>query len=254
MTPLVLLHGFLGCAEDWQAICARLEPERPCFPIDLPGHGAAPEPLPADATFLDVVDMLMKRLDGLGLERFDLLGYSMGGRLALGLLLEHPQRVRRAIAVGASPGLSGAAERRKRAELDGRRASELASGPFESWLRAWYAQPLFEALAKSAAFPAVLARRLQGEPSALSAALRALSPGRQPPLRERLRACPVPLLLVAGAEDERYAALGRELAATSPAIEDAYVPQAGHAPHLESPEAFLAVVRSFLGRAEPGHR
>jgi 2-succinyl-6-hydroxy-2,4-cyclohexadiene-1-carboxylate synthase len=247
VTPLVLLHGFLGCAGDWDDLIGRLEPARDCLAPDLPGHGADPAPIaPGPRAFDETVERVAALIEARFDEPVDLLGYSMGGRLALGLVADRPDLLRRAAAVGASPGIDDEIERRTRKRDDDFRARSLERGPLEAWLDDWYAQPLFGPLRASPAFAAMRARRAAGDAAALARALRALSPGIQPPLRHRLSQSTVPLLLIAGALDAKYAAIGRDLAAASPSIRDAVVPGAGHAPHLEQPDEFLRIVHAWF--------
>ena len=247
-TPLVLLHGFLGSAADWEALMDGLAPDLASLALNLPGHGTDPDPVPEDATFEEVVEALHTFLAQIETPQIDLLGYSMGGRVALGLMTADPERIRRAVLVGASPGLDEEVEREARTVADGALADALEEGPFEAWLEAWYEQPLFDDLRSAAGFGDMLARRRTGRPEALATALRALSPGRQPPLRQRLATCPVRALLISGARDAKYTALNRGLAQANPLFESVTVPDAGHAPHLENPDAFLHAVRTFLER------
>jgi 2-succinyl-6-hydroxy-2,4-cyclohexadiene-1-carboxylate synthase len=247
VTPLVLLHGFLGCGEDWHALIEALGSDRPTLAPDLPGHGPAPPPIePGPTSFDRAVAWVAERIEATLEPPVDVLGYSMGGRLALGLLAARPDLLRRAVVVGGSAGIDSEIERRTRKRADDFGARALEREPFAAWLDAWYAQPLFDALRRHPDFPAIRARRLRGRPRALALALRALSPGVQPPLRHRLSQSAVPLLLIAGSEDAKYAELGRDLAASNPSFRDVVVPRAGHAPHLETPDAFLAAVREFL--------
>jgi len=242
--PLVLLHGFLGDPQDWEPVLARLGSERRAVALALPGHGRASEPVPAD--FAAVVDGLATRIAAEAAEPVDLLGYSMGGRLALALAVGHPERLRRVVAVGASPGLDNEVARIARRAADERLAYALETGPFERWLATWYAQPLFDGLRASAGFAELLARRARARPAELARALRVLSPGRQPPLGHRLAECRVPLLLMAGAEDAKFTAIHHNLARLGPSIEAVTVPGAGHAPHLEQPDEFCRLLRAFL--------
>jgi 2-succinyl-6-hydroxy-2,4-cyclohexadiene-1-carboxylate synthase len=248
MTPLVLLHGFLGSSADFHPLMDGLLPEHPSVAVDLPGHGPEPEMLPDDATFEEVVEGLGEFIAQIETPQIDLLGYSMGGRLAMGLMLAEPERIRRVVLIGASAGIDDAKARAARAALDEERAHSLAHAALPAWLDAWYAQPLFASLRHAPGYEAMLARRCEGHPEALAQALRLLSSGRQPPLRQRLATCPVRALLMAGSLDERYAASNRALADANPLFESVTVPEAGHAPHLEQPDDVLFAVRSFLER------
>ncbi len=244
--PLLLLHGFLGSGADWDALRTALGGKRPVLTPDLPGHG--PEPAPVTATEDSFEVTVAALLASAPAEPFDLLGYSLGGRLALGMLCAAPDRIRRAVIVGASPGLEAEGERAARRELDAVRAAALETLPFEVWLQTWYAAPLFDGLRASPAFAALLARRSRGHPKALASALEAWSPGRQPPLRQRLATCPVPALLMAGSHDAKFLGIAQGLAEANAAFETRSVPDAGHAPHLESPDEFHDAVRDWFDR------
>jgi 2-succinyl-6-hydroxy-2,4-cyclohexadiene-1-carboxylate synthase len=200
--------------------------------------------------FRQTVDGLASRMTELGFDRFHLLGYSMGGRLALGLVCEHPERVGKAVVVGGAPGLADEAARTERLARDHETADKLETSDLAGFLHDWYAQPLFRDLARHENFPGILERRLGGRRRALAAALRSLSPGSQPPLHRCLSQAQVPLLLVAGAEDERYVASNRALAGMCPDARTAVIPNAGHSAHLERPAELARIVAQFLVERE----
>ena len=254
--PLILVHGFLGSCEDWKPVLDCLPNDQEGHAPILPGHAGIPLDLfPGPHTFDAAVGWLASTVEAYrsgdlnphqGGGPCDVLGYSMGGRLALGLMIERPDLVRRVVAVGASAGIEDLDERAARAALDEQRAREIEEGPFEAWLERWYAQPLFDGLRDTQGFEALLARRRQGQPRALAEALRMMTVGRQPPLGHRLAETEVPLLLMAGSEDAKYTASNSALAARSPSIQAVTVPGAGHAPHLEQPDEFSRLLRLFL--------
>lgn len=244
--PVVLLHGFLGTGADWHPLRAALGTDRAYLAPTLPGHGAEPAPVPEDDdAFLGVVAFLLAHAPA---EPFDLVGYSMGGRFALALMAAAPERVRRAVIVSASAGIEDEGERAARRELDRVRAAALRTLPFELWLDTWYGMELFAPLRASDAYAPMLARRREGRPEALAAALEAFSPGRQPPLGKPLVTCPVRALLVAGSRDAKYVAANAALADANPAFEATTVADAGHAPQLERPDDFHDAVRRWLDR------
>lgn len=247
MTPLVLLHGFLGCAEDWAALRSKLEPDVECEALDLPGHGR--DPIAVDATCFDEgVTQVQRMIEGRGIERCHLLGYSMGGRLALGVLARAPHLVESAIAIGASAGIADDAGRQRRRETDEALAARLEREDLADFVDRWYDQDLFAPLRQSAAFAAVRARRLQGQPPALAAALRALGTGSQRDLEGRLSGSTARILLLAGALDAKYVSLNEQLAARCPPIDCRTVPGCGHSPHLEDPSELARIVFDSLAQ------
>ncbi|MCK4177252.1 alpha/beta fold hydrolase [Aciditerrimonas ferrireducens] len=237
---LVVLHGFtqhgglLGPLPSWLAT------DRPVVAVDLPGHGASATidtDLPGTAALL--ADLVTKRGPG----PVDVLGYSLGGRVALHVALGHPGLVRRLVLVGATPGLEDPEARERRRAADEALAARFAQEPLAEVLAAWLAQPLFRTLPPDRAG---LAARQVNRGEDLARALRRLGTGTQEPLWLRLGSLP-PTLWVAGQLDFRFAAVAVRAARRSgPGSACHLVAGAGHACHLERPEALLPVVRAFL--------
>ncbi len=249
-TPILLLHGFTGCAEAWgEGILAGLSSHAPVLAVDLPGHGESDaSPDPARYAFEAVVGELVELLAGEGVGQADWVGYSMGGRLALGAAVLHPDRVRRLVLESASPGLGEAdarARRRRQDDLLARRLEESGIGPF---VDAWMRQPLFRS--QEALPVAVLRdarrRRLRNDPLALAAVLRGLGTGSQPSFWDRLPGLQVETLLVTGALDLKYEAVAGRMQASLPRARHVMVPDAGHTVHLEAPRGWLQAVIPFL--------
>lgn len=247
--PLVLLHGFTGSADAWADLAARLARRRRVIAFELPGHGASPVPDdPSQASLPRVADALVRDLRALGVRAADWIGYSLGGRVALHVALAHPAAVRTLVLEGASPGIADSVERRARAEADARLAAEIECDGLERFVDAWMAQPLF---ATQAALPREVrarerARRLAGSATGYAAALRAMGTGVQESLWPRLGELRARVLLLAGALDVKYGAIARAMASLLPDAQVAMLSGAGHAAHLERPDAWLDAVESFL--------
>lgn len=240
---LVCLHGFLGAGADWADLAARLPDVRVVAP-DLPGHGAALD-LPDGAYAFDgAARAVLAALDAHAIQKPALLGYSMGGRLALALALGDPGRFTRLVLESASPGLPSGAARAERRALDAARADALRAD-FPAFLRAWYAMPLFATL-PDAARAALLEARGAGRPDALARALVGMGTGAMPDLSVRLPALAVPTVAVAGALDAKFAGAARAMAVASPNVRAVVVEGAGHNVHVEAPAAFAGAVRDAL--------
>jgi len=246
--PTVLfLHGFMGSSEDWRSVMAALDGRYRCLAVDLPGHGASLGLPPEDYTMEGAVRNLLGLLDELNIERPALVGYSMGGRLALYLALRHPEWCAGLFLESASPGLENAAEREARRRSDEEQAVRLESGDLASFLYDWYRQPLFASLSRHEGLvEAVIEARSRNDPGELARSLRGMGTGNQPSLWDELGALRVPALAVAGELDERYAGVAGRMASLDPRIRSAIVTGAGHNVHLEVPEAYLALLESFL--------
>ncbi len=247
LPALLMLHGFMGAASDWEAIAAVLSERFYCIAIDLPGHGLSaeePESLPwsMENTARWVIDVLDQR----GLPQANLLGYSMGGRLALFLALAYPQRWKRLILESASPGLAQAKERRERRSQDEHLAQRILSADWpHPLLEQWYQNPIFGDISRHPHFSRLLQQRAQNNPKALARSLREMGTGQQPSLWPRLTEIKLPLLLVIGEKDVKFEAISTRMAAANPAFRKKIVPGCGHNCHFERPGEFAGIVSDF---------
>jgi 2-succinyl-6-hydroxy-2,4-cyclohexadiene-1-carboxylate synthase len=246
---VLFLHGFMGSSADWRGTIPALGGRAFCIAVDLPGHGSSLE-LPADSyTTEGATRAVIDTLDRLEVERPIVVGYSMGGRLALYLALRYPGRCDGLFLESTSPGLEGAEERSARRATDEERAKRLESGGFEIFLEDWYRQPLFASLARheNLLARAIDARR-HNDPGELAASLRGMGTGSQPSLWGELEDLAVPALIVAGGLDEKYATYSSRMAIISPRIEPVVIPGAGHNVRAEAPAEYAALLRRFLDR------
>jgi len=245
--PLLALHGFTGGAGTWAGLAPALEGVR-LVAVDLPGHGRSPLPPPPPEALPETVRALAGLLDRLELHRVAVLGYSLGGRVALHLALAAPDRVGALILESTTAGIEDPEARARRAAGDGALAAEIEREGLERFVARWEELPLF---ATQACLPdrirAVQRRvRLGHLPAGLAAALRGLGQGACPPVWDCLAEVTMPTLVVAGALDTQYAAIARRLASSLPRARLAVVDGAGHATHLERRETFAALVSRFL--------
>lgn len=247
--PIVLLHGFLGAAADWAEVAETLADAFRCVAVDLPGHGGSVD-LPSEAyTFDGALAALAATLDDLGIERARMVGYSMGGRLALGFALAYPERVPRLVLESASPGLRTPAERAGRRAEDEARAREIERD-FDGFLRQWYHQPVFASLAARPKLRGAMeAARRENRPDEIARALRGLGTGRQPALWDDLERLAMPTYALAGDLDPKYAQLADEMAAFGPPVMPLVIAGAGHTVHAEQPRLFARVLRAFFADA-----
>lgn len=246
---LLFVHGFLGEAADWNELRALLAPHLASDCFELPGHGAAPPVAgPAGAWFPAAAARLRATCAALPVPPV-VVGYSMGGRLALYTALRFPEAAGGLVVLGADPGLRHPAARADRGARDEALAQELAGArgdaAFAAWLRRWYGLPLFGSLSRRRPFGGLLQRRLRQDPGQLAAALRGLSVARQPALWDALPELRCPALFIAGAGDAKYRALAERVAALGPRWQAALCPGAAHAVHLEQPEAVAGLIRRF---------
>ncbi len=248
----MLLHGYTGRGSDLGGLASAFTAQFEVISPDLPGHGGSAARVLTDGYDFDAcLDDLVATLEAAGHRRAHWLGYSMGARLALGCTVRHPERVASLVLIGGRAGIEDDAERESRRRTDVVLAERIESGGIESFVDEWLAQPLFDSQRRLGAdFLAAQRRaRLDNDARALAAALRVLGPAAQPSLHEALAGVRVPVLLVAGALDEKFVQLAHALARRLPQAEVCEIPNAGHAVHLEQPEALEHVVHDFLRRA-----
>ena len=208
--------------------------------LDAPGHGAAAE------LDLDLVEggAWLAATGG----RATYVGYSMGGRLCLHAALAAPDAVRGLVLISATGGMDDAGERAARRTADEALADRIEAIGVPAFLDEWLAQPLFAGLDDAAQGRA---ERLVNTPAGLASSLRRAGTGTQLPLWDRLAGVHVPTLVVAGALDAKFVALGERLASVIPGAELAVVDGAGHTVHLERPDEFLSILLPWIARGVP---
>ncbi len=252
--PALLLHGFAGSSADWSMVTQMLTSEHTVIAPDLLGHGrSAAPPEPERYTMERCVADLLALLDALAIAQIDLLGYSMGGRIALHLAFAAPHRCRRLILESASPGLADPAERAARAADDEALAARIERNGIERFVDEWERLPLFASQSRlpQAVRDAQRARRLHNTPRGLASALRGLGTGRQRSLWDDLHRLQLPTLLITGALDPKFCAVGAAMAERISNAEHVIVLDAGHNLHLEQPQAFAEIVVRYI---ESDHR
>ena len=252
--PVVVLHGFTGSAQAMapltEPLAARLAARIIC--PDLVGHGRSEAPDDLDLYRVEAMAGQIAALaDVLDCETFHLVGYSMGGRVALRLGCTSSPRLRSLTLIGASAGIAEPEERRQRAQTDAARAEGILAD-FEAFVDQWMADPLFagQAALGEARLRAARAQRLASNPQGLARSLLAAGTGAMEPLHERLGSCDTPTQLLIGAHDTKFCAIAEQLAAALPRAEIARIDDAGHAAHVEQPDTTAAAIAAFITRIE----
>jgi 2-succinyl-6-hydroxy-2,4-cyclohexadiene-1-carboxylate synthase len=236
MERLALLHGFTQTGRSWAPLLPALGRHFEVLTPDLPGHGAR--------TGIRADLWEAARLVGEECGPGGYVGYSMGGRVALHLALARPELVERLVLVSTTAGIEDGAERAARREHDEALARSLETDGLDVFLERWLDQPLFAGLPPEAAG---LDARRENTAEGLAASLRLMGTATQDPLWRRLDELTMPVLVVAGERDDRFAEQAVHLGGwIGPTAELVLVPDAGHACHLERPDAFLELVLPFL--------
>jgi len=248
-SPLVLLHGFTGSSASWEEFNNLITGHCRTIAIDLPGHGRTISPnQPQRYSIQAVSNDIVALLDTLKIGYSDLLGYSMGGRLALYLALDKPTQFRSLILESASPGLDSIDLRHKRVQKDGLLANRIEANGVPAFVERWQRLPLFESqnnLARERQ-EGQRRQRLNNTAVGLANSLRGMGTGQQPSLWSELLSLLVPTLLIAGSLDLKYSDINRQMAQIMPDSKLKIISGAGHNVHLEMPEQFAKTVLAFL--------
>lgn len=242
---LVALHGFIGSGADFDLLRDRL-PTLTWRTPDLPGHGDG-ETAPHAFRIPAIASAVAHELAALPPPRI-LLGYSMGGRVALHTALQFPDHVDGLVLIGASPGLADDAERAARIAVDDQRAARALELGGAAFAREWAKVPI---IASQATIPppwrdAMVARRLQSDAAGLALSLELTGTGRMEPLHDRLRDLRMPILLVVGETDSKFRAIAEDMAIRLRRRRVRVIEGAGHAAHLEQPDRFADVLRTWI--------
>lgn len=243
--PVVALHGFIGSGLDFAPVVNALPDAAIWVAIDLPGHGLS---YCGDVIECYTLESCMDNLDTvlkyLGIDQCCLLGYSMGGRLALHYASRNPERLADLILVSASPGLAEAKARAERRERDACLAQSLCDDGVRTFLQKWQQLPLIQSQQD---IPARIRmpmqeRRMANRAQGLALSLRGMGTGVLPALWHELGGISVKTCLVSGAKDQKFTAIARAMAAQLPEAEHVMIDGAGHMPHLEKVESFVREV------------
>ncbi len=233
---IVALHGFLGLAADWSK--TGLDVQAYDLWRSIPRMGAVAR----ENAFSAWAKHFTNEIRASGRGPISLIGYSLGGRLAMHAVLEAPDLFENAIIISAHPGLSSEHEKRDRVASDKVWAERFLREPWSLLMKAWNVQPV---LAPPPNPPAdfVALERVEAAFSreSLAFALDAWSLGRQKDLRSRLRECEVPMRFVTGALDTKFTSLLGGFAG----IDHRVVEAAGHRVPWDHPAGFQSAVSDF---------
>jgi len=250
---LLFMHGFMGDKHDWDDITPSFRRDYRTLAIDLPGHGETTVPDDSLYRMEHCAAGLISLLQNLGIGDCSVIGYSMGGRLAVYLAAAFPQRFSSFILESTSPGLKTAEERRVRREHDEALARRLEDGDFSDFLQEWYQQPLFSSLSSDrSTLESIIKKRLQNDPARLARSLRMMGTGTQPPVWERLGKITAPVLMLSGGLDAKFSGIATEVTRLCRSAKSHIISGCGHNVHAENPAAFVKACRRFLSENKQG--
>ena len=228
---VLFIPGFMQRGDAWRPV-AELLPER--YPSRLLDH--------AEHSF----EGRLREIAAAGADV--LVGYSLGGRLALRAALRSPESFTGLVLVGSTAGIEEGPLRGVRAEADEKLASWMEAMPIEDIVSLWERQPLFADQSETLV-EEQRPGRLSHDPRSLALLLRTAGQGTLDPVWHELRTFEVPLLAIAGARDDGYSAAVKRIASVAPNARAAIVEDAGHAAHLQRPDEVARLISEFLDGA-----
>lgn len=247
--PVLFLHGFTGDSSTWDEAIDQLSQNAQCIAVDLPGHGKTkmpndPNRFSTVETCKDLADLLLF----LEIQKVDVVGYSMGGRLALSFACLYPEKVGKLVLESASPGLVQVEDRLERQQRDENLAQFIEVNGIEAFVNRWEAIPLFESQkALSADIQQMIrSQRLTNDPTGLAMSLREMGTGNQPSWWDRLSMLTSSTLLIVGEKDPKFCAIADKMQNLIPSAKKSVILDAGHAIHVEQPRKFGTMLMEFL--------
>ncbi len=246
---LVLLHGFTGSAAGWgYHLDALAAYGLRVIALDLLGHGQSDAPDdPLRYTIERCQQDILAALQKLGVNKGQaiLLGYSMGGRIAL--YTAFSGFFRALILESSSAGLEDPVEREQRRISDEALATSIEQDGVQAFVERWEKLPLFASQGSLTleCRETLHKQRLQNRARGLAQSLRGVGLGVQPSLYTRLPTLRLPALLIAGELDAKFTTIARHMAQALPQSQLRIIPGAGHTVHLERPGEFVSLVGDF---------
>ena len=241
------MHGFLGSSSDWKSIVKNLSSDFYCLAIDLPGHGLSEIDDSKDSYTIENTAMYISEfLQDNKFEKCNLVGYSMGGRIAIYLAIHYPDYFNKIIIESAQPGIKDDIEREQRKKHDKNLAQKLISKPFQEFLEFWYNQPIFETLKNHKNFANLFQSRLNNSPQKLAKSLEEIGAGAQQSLWAELRKIENSCLLITGEFDTKYQKIFSKMHKEIYSSNFVILKKSGHNTHFENSDEFVKVVKKFL--------
>lgn len=246
---IVLLHGFTGSTQTWQKVAALLPSNIRCIAVDLIGHGKTVAPVEvAQYSIAFQIELLHELFHVLQLEKFSLIGYSMGGRVALSYAVRYPSQLTHLILESASPGLVDKQQRSIRKQADDTLAEKIIANGMESFVNQWENIPLFasQKLLPVDVQQEVRQERMEQRAIGLANSLRGMGTGVMPALWDSLATLAMPVTLLTGELDEKFIQLNTEMQQQITNGTHMTIPAVGHAIHVENPIKFATIVKETI--------
>lgn len=241
-THISYLHGFTQTKESWLPVISAIDGEYSHCIIDAPGHGGSTF---GQRTLQQAGDDVAETM-----QPGVLVGYSMGARIALHTALQHPEIITGLVLISGTAGLDDETDRRNRRESDESLAQHIAEIGVEHFIPEWLSNPMFRGLSTELAD---IPLRCKNTSKGLGDSLRYAGTGTQKPLWDVLHTFTMPVLLIAGENDEKFINNARRMHAVIPNCQLHIMADVGHTCHLEDISTFTAIFTTWLSGLKSNH-
>ena len=252
-TPILFLHGFTGRAEDWSFIFKKLNDKFFPIAIDLPGHGntISGEELSAYSTDAHI-EIVKTVFNYFNIFKAVIVGYSMGGRIALSFAVENPQKISALILESSTAGIENETEKTSRIKTDSEIANKILSDGIESFVQYWLGLPFFKSLKSldKIEYQKLVEQKKTNSDTGLANSLKGFSTGKMPSLWNKLNTLKFPTLLISGNLDKKYVTINKEMNKVISNSQSKIIENCGHNTHLENPTEFIILVNEFLNNLD----
>lgn len=245
---VIFLHGFMGSSQDFINIAENLKNKYYCVIPDLPGHGKNLDlPYSSKINYQTISTGLLDLINYHNLEKVSLIGYSLGGRVAMYFALNQPYQVRKLVIESANPGIRELEERRRRLQEDIRRANRIESIGMQKFVKEWYEMTLFDSIKRDDdRMVEMIQKRGKNDPKWISKIIQELSPGSQNSLWNEIPKLKMPMVVIAGELDTKYTEISRRIGRIVLGSKVKIVLGAGHNVHYERPDEYIALLNEIL--------
>ncbi len=248
---VLFIHGFTGCVEDWFPIIEQMPAKYNYIALDIVGHGKSDAPSDSSHYNIESIVMQIKYVkDYLTPNKIFLLGYSMGGRIALSYTVAYPEDVKGLILESASAGIKNDEERQKRYEEDLKLSEYIETHTLEEFIEMWSDQELFNTQRRFSndKLKKMKKKKASGSKIGYANSLRGFSTGIMPPVHDKLKKIPLKILLITGDLDSKFTGINARLTKRFFKAKHKIVKNSGHNTHLEEPKRFIEIVTNYLGQ------
>lgn len=248
-TPIIFLHGFTGCANDWKYFIDNLFNKYFPIAIDLIGHGKSSKPVEKKYyTTGNIVRQLNNIIKSLNLKNVILVGYSMGGRVALSYSLKYPEVIKALILESTTPGIKNEIDRKMRVASDKAIAKLLLQNGLKKFFDFWLNQPLFKTQKKiyNKDYKIFIKRKSKNSTIGLANTLLGFSTGKMPSYWDKLNTLKQKILLITGSKDKKFTEINKLMKKHLSNSNHFIIKGVGHNTHLEKKNEYLKVVNNFL--------